>query len=68
LLAPTPTNTCLITDGSYDLTGDGEVDAEDLIALLASIQAGTNLYDLNCDGVTNEEDLQAFSAKWKTMP
>jgi hypothetical protein len=68
LLTLTPTNTCLVAEGSYDLTGDGNVDAKDLIALLTSIEAGTNLFDLNCDGVTDEEDLKAFSAKWKTAP
>lgn len=68
LLTLTPTNTCSTADASYDLTGDGEVDARDLIALLASVEDGTNLYDLNCDGITDERDLRAFSAKWKTIP
>jgi hypothetical protein len=67
-LTLTPTNTCLVAEGSYDLTGDGEVDARDLAVLLTSIEAGMNLYDLNCDGITDEEDLEAFSAKWQLTP
>ncbi len=64
----TPTSTCPVDESSFDLDGDGQVNARDLIVLLTSIKAGTNLHDLNCDGVTDEADLQAFSVKWQIKP
>ncbi|MCG3198186.1 MAG: hypothetical protein HUU16_13300 [Candidatus Omnitrophica bacterium] len=67
-LTLTPTESCLVTDRSYDLNEDGIVDAEDLIALLTSVREGTSLYDLNCDGVTDDLDLRVFSVKWRIVP
>lgn len=58
----TPTGTCA---PDYDLSGDSEIDARDLLALLDLIGSASPTADFNCDGAVDGLDLIAFSSNWK---
>lgn len=64
---PTPTSTasCSITDGDYDLSGDGRVSADDLILLIRAIREESGEADLNCDGLSDAVDLFLMARKWE---
>lgn len=59
---PTPSTTC---NPDFNLDGLNDVDARDLLVLLAAIRAAGAQGDLNCDGAVNGEDLLEFSGRWR---
>jgi len=65
---PLPINLkyCDVTDESYDLDRNGEVDANDLLQLIEDIKAGIDSpeTDFNCDGKTDIEDVMLMARKW----
>ncbi|MCA9446112.1 MAG: VWA domain-containing protein, partial [Candidatus Omnitrophica bacterium] len=75
-ITPTPTETstpgtptatptvCDVGDEDYDLDGNRQVDARDLLMLLEAIAAGEQIPDFNCDSLCNELDLFLMAEKW----
>ncbi|MCA9428607.1 MAG: hypothetical protein KC994_26250, partial [Candidatus Omnitrophica bacterium] len=72
----TPTNTptatpsetpCDIGDDDFDLNGDNEVNAEDLLELIEAMANDSTdpKYDFNCDGKVNDRDSSLFATKWQ---
>jgi hypothetical protein len=61
----TATPTCFITDEDYDLNGDNQVGAEDLLLFIQAMERGTGTVDFNCDGSTDVDDLFLMSQKWE---
>jgi hypothetical protein len=47
-----------------DLTGDGQVNGEDLASLLSKWGEGATPADLNTDGVVNGSDLAELLGRW----
>ncbi|MCA9428930.1 MAG: hypothetical protein KC940_00345, partial [Candidatus Omnitrophica bacterium] len=64
----TPSETpCDIGDDDFDLNGDNEVNAEDLLELLEAMANDSTdpKYDFNCDGKVNDRDSSLFATKWQ---
>jgi len=64
LTAPVPATTLSATDEIPDFTGDGRVDAADLIELLIGLNGMDQKYDLNRDENRDYKDLFAFGEWW----
>ena len=64
LTAPISATTLSATDEIPDFTGDGRVDAADLIELLIGLGGEDQKYDLSRDGNRDCEDVFAFSRWW----
>jgi hypothetical protein len=65
--SPTWTPTCAIGMEEFDVIGNGQIDASDLIEILRSAREGTPIHDFNCDGTMDWRDIVIFSAEWKTQ-
>lgn len=61
----TPSPTSEISDTDFDLTGDEEIDAEDMLLLLESFRTGQPVHDFDHDGSMNCTDLLLMATRWQ---